>query len=98
MTRGPEWHPLDKTGAQCDAEGFGKGCGYLSKHLSNYSLFDVAGLSCIKKNARKNVRECVFGSLTVACKVAIIKSKIRIDFIKKLDFHIGDGEYIEFKF
>lgn len=53
MTCGPEWHPLDKTGAQCDAEGFGKGCGYLSKHLSNYHLFDVAGLSCIKKNARK---------------------------------------------
>lgn len=51
-----------------------------------------------KKKCKKNVRKCVFGSLTVACKVAIIKSKIRIDFIKKVDFHIGDGEYIEFEF
>lgn len=57
----------------------------MSKHLSNYSLFDVAGLSCMKK-CKKNVRECVFRSLTGDCKVVTIKSKIRVDFVKKASF------------
>lgn len=90
MTHGPEWHPLDKTGTQCDAESFGKDCGYLSKHLSNYGLFDVAGLSCMKK-CKKNVRECVFRSLTADCKVVTIKSKIRVDFVKKAYFTLVMG-------
>lgn len=50
------------------------------------------------KKCKKSVRECAFWSLTVACKVAIIKSKIRVNFIEKVDFHVGDGEYIEFEF
>lgn len=79
------------------AEGFGKECGYLSKHLSNYNLFDVAGLPYVKK-CNKNVRKCVFRSLTVARKVETIKSITRVDAIKRVDFYIGDGEHIEFEF